>query len=149
MPDARRNEEPRTIRLTRTNPYIRAFALAVMVIFAMYALLPFYWLVVAATKSNGGIVGSLGLLPPSHPDPLTNLRHLFSYDGHIFLQWTFNSFLYTAVAGAAATALSLMAGYALYIYRFPGRKLLLASLVGVSAIPGQLSPSLCISSSPT
>jgi len=26
---------------------------------------------------------------------------------------TFNSFLYTAVAGAAATALSLMAGYAL------------------------------------
>jgi multiple sugar transport system permease protein len=136
MPDAPLSGNARTIRLTKTNPYIRAFAFAVMVVFAVYAVLPFYWLIIAATKTNGGIVGSLGLSLPSRPDPLTNLRHLFSYDGNIFLQWTFNSFLYTAAAGAAATALSLMAGYALYIYRFPGRKLLLGSLVAVSAIPG-------------
>ena len=136
MPDAPLSGNARTIRLTKTNPYIRAFAFAVMGVFAVYAVLPFYWLIIAATKTNGGIVGSLGLSLPSRPDPLTNLRHLFSYDGNIFLQWTFNSFLYTAVAGAAATALSLMAGYALYIYRFPGRKLLLGSLVAVSAIPG-------------
>jgi multiple sugar transport system permease protein len=107
-----------------------------MAIFALYVLIPFYWLVIASTKSNGGIIDTFGLLPTARPSPFSNLRSLFSYDNGIFLRWSLNSFVYTAVAGALATLLSLMAGYALYVYRFMGRRFILFSLVAATAVPG-------------
>lgn len=136
--NAERKAEARSsiARRTGSSPQARILGVAVMGVFALYVLLPFYWLVIASTKSNGGIVDTFGLLPTAHPAPITNLRQLFSFNNGIFLRWSLNSFIYTAVAGALATALSMMAGYALYVYRFAGRRIVLFSLVGATAIPG-------------
>jgi len=111
-PAPRRRKAPRPGRIV---------LVAVLTVAALYFLLPVYWLVVAATKSNDSLYGSFGLWFDD-PRLWDNLSRVFSYDGHVYLRWALNSLLYAGVGAVLATLLSAAAGYALAKYRFAGRE---------------------------
>jgi multiple sugar transport system permease protein len=118
-----------------TTPASRTVAVGLAVVAATYFLLPVYWLIVASTKSTSGLFGSSGLWF-SKPQFLTNMRHLFSHDHHIYLRWALNSVIYAGVGASIATLLAAMAGYALAKYSFRGRELVFNVVLGGVLIPG-------------
>jgi multiple sugar transport system permease protein len=112
----------------------RAPATLLLVVFLVYFVLPLFWLVVSSTKSNDDLFSTFGLWFAAFHLP-QNLRDVFTYDGGVYLTWLGNTAFY-AVASAVGTALvSTLAGYAFAKYRFPGRGLLFAIVLGSIMIP--------------
>ncbi|MZF85347.1 carbohydrate ABC transporter permease [Streptomyces sp. SID5643] len=105
-----------------------------LVVIAVYMLLPVFWLIVSATKSQGDLVDSFGLWF-SDFHLLDNLRALFAKQDGVYLPWLLNSLLYAGAGAAVGTLLSAMAGYALAKYRFRGRELLFSVVLGGVLVP--------------
>lgn len=139
-PDARQSEPAASAAAygrrrdgsTRTS---RIIVVAICTVFAVYFLLPVYWLLIASTKSTSGLFGSSGLWL-SQPQWWSNMRRVFSYDNGIYLRWAFNSLLYAGVGGVLATLLAAATGYALAKYSFRGRELVFNLILGGVLIPG-------------
>ncbi|WP_308286754.1 carbohydrate ABC transporter permease, partial [Streptomyces griseorubiginosus] len=108
---------------------------AVMVAMILYFLLPFWWLVVAATKNNDALFSTAALWFHSPASFFDNLRQLFTYNDGEYLRWMGNTAIYAGVSGVGATAVATFAGYAFAKYRFPGRNLLFSSLLGAIMVP--------------
>ncbi len=108
---------------------------AVMVAMILYFLLPFWWLVVAATKNNDALFSTAALWFHSPGSFFTNLQQLFTYNDGEYLRWMGNTAVYAGVSGVGATAVATFAGYAFAKYRFPGRNLLFSSLLGAIMVP--------------
>lgn len=106
----------------------------VMGVMAIYFLLPFWWLLVAATKDNDGLFLSAPLWF-SDFHLIDNLKTVFSQENGIYLVWLRNSALYAVVSGVGATVVSALAGYAFAKLRFPGRTKLFALLLGLIMVP--------------
>ncbi|MFF4117565.1 carbohydrate ABC transporter permease [Streptomyces sp. NPDC001714] len=107
----------------------------VMVAMILYFLMPFWWLVVAATKDNDALFSTAALWFHSPGSFFTNVRELFTYDDGEYLRWMGNTAIYAGVSGVGATAVATLAGYAFAKYRFPGRNLLFSSLLGAIMVP--------------
>ncbi|MEU4264497.1 carbohydrate ABC transporter permease [Streptomyces argenteolus] len=105
-----------------------------LTVIALYMLLPVFWLVVSATKSQGDLVGSFGLWF-SDFHLIDNLRALFAKQDGVYLPWLLNSLLYAGAGAAVGTLLSAMAGYALAKYRFRGREFLFSVVLGGVLVP--------------
>ena len=110
---------------------------AVLIILAVYFVVPFWWLIVASTKDNSGLFSGSGgpLWFDSHFKLFDNIAGLFSYDGGIYWRWLFNSFAYAFVGGAGATLLSALAGYGFAKFAFRGRGAYLAAVLGSVMVP--------------
>ncbi len=108
-----------------------------LVLLVLYFALPLWWLVVASTKDiNGLFTGTGGPLWFDEKFSLVdNVRQLFSQNGGIYWRWLGNSFLYAFAGGIGATVLSVLAGYGFAKYRFPGRNLYFALLLGSVMVP--------------
>ena len=105
-----------------------------LVVIAVYMLLPVFWLIVSATKSQGDLVDSFGLwFADFHL--FDNLRALFAKQDGVYLPWLLNSLLYAGAGAAVGTLLSAMAGYALAKYRFRGREFLFSVVLGGVLVP--------------
>jgi multiple sugar transport system permease protein len=113
----------------------RIVVVGLLAAFALYFLLPVYWLVVAATKSTGDLFGTFGLWF-ARPRLLDNLGRVLTYDDGIYLRWMLNSVLYAGAGAAVATLFAAMAGYALAKYRFPGRAAVFNVILAGVLIPG-------------
>jgi multiple sugar transport system permease protein len=112
----------------------RTFATLVLLVFLVYFILPLFWLVVSSTKSNDELFSSFGLwFSKFHLHQ--NLRGVFTYDGGVYLRWLGNTAFYAITAGVGAALVSTLAGYAFAKYRFPGRGLLFAIVLGSIMIP--------------
>ncbi|WP_324717424.1 carbohydrate ABC transporter permease [Carboxydochorda subterranea] len=102
---------------------------------ALYFVFPFYWLVIAMTKTNSSLFGSFGLW---FSDPFAlfdNVRTVLSYQDGIYAVWTANSFLYSGVTAALASLVASLAGYALAKYRFRGREAVFGAVLVSLMIP--------------
>lgn len=113
---------------------------------AGYFLLPIWWLIVSATKSNGDLFGSNGFWFGSHFHLADNLTKVFRHSDGIFGRWLLNSLLYCGAGALVATLFAAMAGYALAKYPFKGREGVFAVILGAVLIPRRCSPSRCICS---
>lgn len=111
-----------------------AAAHVVMGLLAVYFLLPFWWLLVAATKNNDGLFQSASLWF-SDFHLIENLKLLFHQDNGVYLTWLRNSAFYAVVSGVGSTVISALAGYAFAKLRFPGRNGLFALLLGLIMVP--------------
>ena len=60
---------------------------------------------------------------------------LFTYNEGIYLRWVANSLFYAIAGGAGATVLCVLAGYGFAKFRFRGRRLMLAVLLGSVMVP--------------
>ncbi|MBT2395932.1 carbohydrate ABC transporter permease [Streptomyces sp. ISL-100] len=113
----------------------KAVVNAVLVVFALYTLLPLTWLVIASTKTyrdlfatNPFALGDFSFF--------SNLGELFSYNDGVYLRWLGNSVLYTVIGSLLSTLISVVCGYAFDKYEFRGKE----KLFGVVLI-GLLVPS--------
>jgi multiple sugar transport system permease protein len=109
-------------------------AMGLMILLAIYFLLPIYFLIVAATKPQGDLASTFGLAF-SHFNLFDNLSTLFARQNGIFLKWAANSLLYAGVGAAVGTLLSALAGYALAKFKFRGRETLFSIILGGVLVP--------------
>lgn len=136
MPSARtrvgRTVVVRGDRVSRTGAII---ATALMVVAALYFLVPVAWLVIASTKSTAQLFSTPGF---SFADfhLFDNLAALSSYDDGIFWRWSLNSVIYSIIGSALTTLVCALTGYALAVYRFRGRRALIGIVLGSMLVPG-------------
>jgi multiple sugar transport system permease protein len=113
----------------------RGLRLVVLVVFAVFFVVPILWLVLAPTKSNAAIVTS----PPLSFGSFTQIglawQHLIAFGDGAFFTWIANSALYAFSATAIVLVTAIPAGYALALGRFPGRKLVLILTLAVMIMP--------------
>lgn len=109
-------------------------AYAFLAVLTVYFLMPLYWLAVASTKDNTDLFSSFGLWF-AHFNLFHNVSDTFTFENGIYLRWILNTALYAVVGGVLATVISIMAGYALAKYRFPGRNLISALVLGAVLVP--------------
>ncbi|OZM75873.1 sugar ABC transporter permease [Pseudonocardia sp. MH-G8] len=108
----------------------------VLVVVAVYFMVPLYWVVIAATKTTGDLFSTNGFWFGGSFELFENLRMVFTYDDGIFLRWLGNSLLYSGVGGLVATYLAAAGGYALAKYEFRGSNVVFAAVLGGVLVPG-------------
>jgi multiple sugar transport system permease protein len=102
----------------------------------IYFLIPFWWVIVNSSKTAGGLFGGGSSLWFSDViDYGGNLAQLFTFQDGIYLRWLGNSALYAVAGGIGATVLAVAAGYGFAKYRFAGRRLSFAILLGSVMVP--------------
>ncbi|WP_202817592.1 carbohydrate ABC transporter permease [Kribbella sp. ALI-6-A] len=107
-----------------------------MLLYLVYTLVPLLWLLLSATKTQADLLDSPGLWFGDHFALFANIKDTLTYDGGIFVRWLGNTLLYVVVGAGGATLLSTAAGYGLAKYKFAGRRIVFAVLLGAVAVPG-------------
>ncbi|WP_369225141.1 carbohydrate ABC transporter permease [Streptomyces sp. R39] len=119
---------------TRESRAGRTAAMGLMLLLAVYFLLPVYFLVVAATKPQGDLAATNGLVF-SHFDLFENLHVLFTRSDGVFGRWALNTVVYAVLGAATGTLISALCGYALAKFRFRGREFLFSVILGGVLVP--------------
>ncbi|MFF9542569.1 carbohydrate ABC transporter permease [Streptomyces albidoflavus] len=101
----------------------------------LYSLLPLVWLVISATKTQAGLSRSFGLWFDEDFALWDNVVATFTYQDGVFGRWLLNTLLYVGAGAGGATFLAVLGGYALAKFRFPGRRAVLAVVIGAVAVP--------------
>ena len=102
--------------------------------FAIYFLIPIWWLVVAASKPMGEQFSAPGFwFNGMHMG--SNVTELLTSRDGIFMRWILNSIFYAGVGAVVGTLLASMAGYALAKYRFRGREVVFGVVLAAVLIP--------------
>jgi multiple sugar transport system permease protein len=138
--------EPRTSELMITRPaqrhpgpgrfsLSRLGAMTFLIICTFYFIMPFFWLIVSASKNGQELATTFGFWFAPHFHLFTNLQFLFTYNNSIFLRWLLNTFLYAGVGASVGTLLASMAGYALAKYIFPCRNFVFTIILGSVLVP--------------
>lgn len=110
---------------------------AVMCLAALYFLIPIWWFLVAATKSNAALFSSF----PFWFDEIhffDNLNDTIHRQDGVFFVWMRNSLIYSFVGGTLCTAISTMAGYALAKFEFRGRNFAFNCVLAATLMPVML-----------
>ena len=118
----------------RPSVLARVVAWIFMIAVALYFLVPVYWLIVASTKSTGDLFSTPGFLF-ADINLWDNLVALTSQADGIFWRWMFNSLIYSGLGSVLMTFISVISGYALAMYRFRGRTVILAAALGSMLVP--------------
>jgi multiple sugar transport system permease protein len=122
----------------RARPRARRWRLGptlVLLVGALYCVLPVLWVVIAATKTRAELFDSTTFLPSFNGGLFENLADLSAYEGGRFWRWALNSVLYAGVGGALSAFVSALAGYALAKYRFRGRTLVFNTILAGVLMP--------------
>ncbi|MDY0829947.1 carbohydrate ABC transporter permease [Microbacterium sp. BG28] len=106
-----------------------------LLILALYFVIPIWWLFVASTKSTGGLFSSPAFWFDDPAQFFTNLAGLFEHQGGIYWRWLANSFLYAFVSGLGATVVAVLAGYGFAKYHFRGRGFVFGMILGSVMVP--------------
>ncbi|WP_114558855.1 carbohydrate ABC transporter permease [Desertihabitans aurantiacus] len=109
---------------------------AILLLVALYFLVPVYWVVVAATKTTEDLFATNGFWFGQTFALFANVREVVAYDGGIFLRWFANSVLYSGVGALLATYFAAAGGYALSRYQFRGRNIVFGTILGGVLVPG-------------
>ncbi len=138
-PKSRTSRPTRRTSARTGNPSLRPkspMLTAAMTLTLIYALLPLFWLLVNASKTQSSLFTTSGLWFGGKFALFDNISQTFSYDHGVFLHWFGNTLLYVVVGAGGATLLATLGGYALAKFEFPGKRMALAVILGAVAIPG-------------
>jgi multiple sugar transport system permease protein len=106
---------------------------AVLVLGAVYALLPIVWVVIAASKTNTQLDSYAAFRPGG--SFLANFRNLTSYDGGVFWTWMLNTALYAGGGAILSAGVSALTGYGFAKYRFRGKGFLFTMILVGMLVP--------------
>ena len=113
----------------------RAFAVLVLIAFALFFVVPLLWLLIAPTKTDRQLL----LDAPFSIGNLTTLwdnwNTLVGFQRGLIWTWIGNSAFYCLAALAITLVISIPAGYAMAFTEFRGRKTLLAVTLIVMLVP--------------
>lgn len=126
----------RSRRPTGASPQSTIVVTGILVIVAIYFLIPVYWVILAATKTTGDLFASPGFWFGEEFALFSNISAVLTYDGSIFVRWFANSLLYSGVGSLLATYLAAAGGYALSRYAFRGRNVVFGLILGGVLVPG-------------
>jgi multiple sugar transport system permease protein len=110
-----------------------AFPTAILLLGAVYCLLPVVWVLVAATKNNNQLFNTFTFAPSG--SLWSNISALTSYAGGVFWHWMLNTAIYAGGGALLSVAVSGLTGYALAKYRFRGRSTLFNLLLAGVLVP--------------
>ena len=128
------------IRIEQKKPRKKAWTrwaiFLTLLIFSVFALIPFYFMLVASFKPGSELI-RYGINLKVQPDIMSwkNYGLLFTGKEGIYLHWYKNSVLITLLQTSVAVFLSALVGYGLAIYRFPGRNILFIAVLVVMMVP--------------
>jgi multiple sugar transport system permease protein len=106
-----------------------------LIVFVIYFILPLFWLVLSATKTNSQLFSSFGLWFADGFNLLANLQDTFTYDGGIYIRWLLNTAYYSVTSAMGAALITTAAGYAFAKFNFRGRALSFAVILGAIMVP--------------
>jgi multiple sugar transport system permease protein len=106
---------------------------AILLLGAVYCLLPIAWVLVASTKNNEQLFNTFTFAP--NGSLWSNIRDLSSYADGVYWHWMVNTALYAGGGALLSTVVSALTGYALAKYRFRGRSLLFNMLLAGVMVP--------------
>ena len=98
---------------TVTDPKKSPVLTIVVGMYLFYALVPFVWLVINATKTKADFISTFGLSFGRSFALWNNLVEVFTYNDGIFGRWVLNTVGYTVVGTVVSVLLAAMGGYAL------------------------------------
>jgi len=102
----------------------------------VYALLPLFWLLVNASKTQGALFTTFGLWFGGKFALWSNIRDTLTYDHGVYLRWLGNT-LAVRDGGRRRRHLPCHpAGYGLAKYDFFGKRAVFAVVLGTVAVPG-------------
>ncbi|MEU3497691.1 carbohydrate ABC transporter permease [Kitasatospora cineracea] len=108
-----------------------------LALFALYTVVPLWWLFVSSTKARG--TEYLGNpLWFSHFDLWTNVKNTVTFSHGVFPTWLLNSAIYSLGGATVSTLLSVMTGYALAKYRFRGREAIFSVVLASVLVPAPM-----------
>jgi multiple sugar transport system permease protein len=117
-------------------PRLKGFVpTAVIVLGALYCLLPVVWLVTASTKTSPELFSTFSLSPSFHGGLFSNIQDLFRYKNGEFVQWALNTALFAGVGSLLSVTVSATAGYALAKFRFRGRTVVFNAILAGVLLP--------------
>jgi multiple sugar transport system permease protein len=124
-------------RRTRRGGWTRQHLVtALLLLFLVYFILPLFWIIVSATKTNADLFSTFGLWFAPNVNVLNNFRDLFTHDDGVFLHWLWNTAYYAGVSALGASLIATIAGYTFAKFRFPGRRVVFAIILGSIMVPG-------------
>jgi len=106
-----------------------------LMVCVVYFMLPLFWLVISATKTNSELFASFGLWFGDGFNLVANLRDTFTYDGGIYIRWLLNTAYYSVTSAMGAALIATAAGYAFAKFDFRGRALTFAVILGAIMVP--------------
>lgn len=105
---------------------------AFLILFAVFTLIPFYWMIVNSLKATGDFYSAMETLFPERP-VLENYAKLFTQID--FAKWFFNSMVVSVFSTVAGVLICSMAGFAFGVYRFRFKNLFFWMVLCSVAIP--------------
>jgi multiple sugar transport system permease protein len=108
----------------------------ILLVGALYCLLPLYWLLAATSKHHGELFSLPSFAMAFNGGFVDNIVALSNYRGGRYWLWTLNSLLFAAGGASLSTIVSAAAGYGLAKYQFAGKNAVFAFLLGAVLIPG-------------
>jgi multiple sugar transport system permease protein len=109
--------------------------LVILVVFALFFVLPLVWLVLDPTKTESQLIGSGSFTFGSFHQVWLAWKGLSSFNDDAFKWWMINSLIYALGGTAIVIVTSVPAGYALALSSLPGRRVLLTLTLVAIAIP--------------
>ena len=110
----------------------------VLLLGAVYCLLPLFWILSAATKLPGELFTTFTLRPSFNGGFLENIRKLSAYHSGQYWMWVRNSLFYAGGGATISMMVSAAAGYGLAKFQFKGKQVVFTMLLGAVLIPGVL-----------
>ncbi|CAQ02655.1 carbohydrate ABC transporter permease [Clavibacter sepedonicus] len=111
-----------------------AVATVILILGAVYCLLPVVWVVMASTKSSGELFSTFTFAPSANL--FANIAELSAYRDGIYWRWMLNTALYAGVGAILSTYVSALSGYVLAKFAFPGRDAVFTVLLMGVLVPG-------------
>lgn len=124
---------PRTPLRSRSG--VRIVPTLILIVGALYCVLPVLWIVIASTKTNDQLFSTPPFVPSFTGGFWTNMEALFTYNHGIFGRWALNSVVYAVGGGLLSTVIAGAAGYALGKYTFAGSKWIFRLIVAAVLLP--------------
>ena len=122
--------------MDKADTYTRILIYVFMAILTLMSIFPFWVVLVNATRSAEQIQQGLSIFPGSN----------LGYNWNVLMEKQFdifggfkNSFIISACSTVLSIYFSAMAAYGLVAYKFKGRKILYAGILGLVMIPTQIS----------
>jgi multiple sugar transport system permease protein len=109
-------------------------ATILLLVGAVYCLLPVLWVLIAASKSPNELFSTFTFLPSTHL--FTNIADLSGYRDGLYWRWMANTALYAGVGAGLSTLVSAMAGFALAKFTFPGKGVVFNMVLAGVLVPG-------------
>ncbi|MEU0407255.1 carbohydrate ABC transporter permease [Streptomyces griseorubiginosus] len=105
----------------------------VLLLGALYCLIPIAWVVIAATKDRSELFSTFTFAPGS--GFFQNLSDLTAYRDGIFWKWMANSAFYAGFGALLSAAVSAAGGYALGRFAFRGREAVFKMILAGVLVP--------------